>query len=358
MREKSLESDADALVKPTLSYPFEKPVPGGSLDVASGVIWLRMPLPIALDHINLWAVQDEGGWAIVDTGMRNEPSTTAWRRWWAEAAGRGTITRVFVTHMHPDHIGLSGWITRKFNCQLWMTRLEYLTCRVLVSDTGREAPSSGVAFYRRAGWSEMALETYRTRFGNFGKYIHPLPDSYRRISDGERLRIGAHEWEVIVGSGHSPEHACFYCRDLKLLISGDQVLPRISSNVSVYPTEPTGDPMRDWLESLVAIRRRVPDDVLVLPAHNEPFRGLHARLDYLLQSQERSLRRLLSQLAQPCRVVDVFATLFGRDIGEGDTNLLSMATGEALACLNHLVGRGEARCDLDDEGVAWYRALN
>lgn len=356
MRENHIDSDRDVRAKPVLEYPFETPAAGGSAVVAPGVTWLRMPLPITLNHINLWAVQDEGGWAVFDTGMCNETGTQAWRHWWAEAAGTGTITRVFVTHMHPDHIGLSGWITRKFNCQLWMTRLEYLTCRMLVSDTGREAPADGVNFYQRAGWSENALETYRTRFGNFGKYIHPLPDSYRRVSDGERLRIGAHEWEVVVGSGHSPEHACFYCAELKLLISGDQVLPRISSNVSVYPTEPDGDPMRDWLDSLAEIRRRVPDDVLVLPAHNDAFRGLHARLDYLMDAQERSLQRLLRTLSEPRRVVDVFPTLFGRAIGEADTNLLSMATGEALACLNHLVYRGLVARSEDAQRVAWYRA--
>jgi len=356
MRENHADPEREARVKPTLIYPFETPAAGGFLEVAPGVIWLRMPMPLALNHINLWAVQDDGGWAIIDTGMCNEASTQAWRHWWSEAAGTGPITRVLVTHMHPDHIGLAGWITRKFNCRLWMTRLEYLTCRVLTSDTGREAPADGVEFYRRAGWSDNALETYRTRFGNFGKYIHPLPDSYRRISDGERVRIGANEWEVVVGSGHSPEHACFYCAELKLLISGDQVLPRISSNVSVYPTEPDGDPMRDWLDSLVKLRQRVPDDVLVLPAHNDVFRGLHARLDYLADAQERSLQRLLRTLAEPRRVVDVFATLFGRAIGEEDTNLLSMATGEALACLNHLIYRGDVDRRSDAQGVAWYVA--
>ena len=137
-----------------------------------------------------------------------------------------------------------------------MTRLEYLNCRVLTADTGREAPDDGVVFYHRAGWSDAAIENYRARFGNFGKRIHALPDSYRRIGDGEVLRIGQHDWRVIVGTGHSPEHACLYCPELKLLISGDQVLPRISSNVSVHPTEPDENPMADWLASLDKIKAR------------------------------------------------------------------------------------------------------
>ncbi len=152
---------------------------------------------------------------------------------------------------------MAGWLTRKFDCALWMTRLEYLTCRVLVADTGREPPKDGVAFYRRAGWDEEALEGYRARFGGFGKLTHALPDSFQRLQDGEVLRIGGNAWRVITGNGHSPEHACLYCPALKLLISGDQVLPRISSNVSVFPTEPDADPMGDWLASLDKLQARV-----------------------------------------------------------------------------------------------------
>jgi glyoxylase-like metal-dependent hydrolase (beta-lactamase superfamily II) len=226
-----------------------------------------------------------------------------------------------------------------------------------MSDTGREAPDDAVAFYRRAGWDETAIETYRVRFGNFGAHIHALPDSYRRLHDGEEVRIGAHAWRVIVGNGHSPEHACLYCPDLRVLISGDQVLPRISSNVSVYPTEPDADPMADWLASLARIRREVPDDTLVLPSHNDCFRGLHLRIDALLTGQEQALARLRRSLKeQPKRAIDVFPALFARKIGPPDVHLLGMATGESVACLNHLLHRGEAVCETDAAGIAWYRA--
>jgi glyoxylase-like metal-dependent hydrolase (beta-lactamase superfamily II) len=212
-------------------------------------------------------------------------------------------------------------------------------------------------FYHRAGWSAAAIEDYRARFGNFGKRIHALPDSYRRMVDGEEIRIGAHTWRVIVGTGHSPEHACLYCAELKLLISGDQVLPRISSNVSIHPTEPDANPMREWLESLAKVKREVPDDVLVLPSHNECFRGLHARLDYLAASQERTLDRLRKTLMEPRRAVEVFASLFGRSIDETDGGLLNLATGESLACLNYLWHRGEVQRTLDTQGVALYQML-
>lgn len=342
--------------RPALDYPFAGvPAPGETLEVAPGVSWIRMPMPMVLDHINLWAIEDGDGWAIVDTGLRTPETTTAWCQLFADNLKPHPVTRVFVTHMHPDHVGMAGWLTRRFGCRLWMSRLEYMTCRVLVSDSGREAPQDGVDFYRRAGWPEAAIETYRSRFGNFGKQIYTLPDSYRRLRDGEEIAIGAHVWRVVVGNGHSPEHACLYCPELKLLISGDQVLPRISSNVSVYPTEPDANPMADWYASLAKLKCEVPNDVLVLPAHNECFHGLHARLDALAHGQDRAIERLRRMLGEPRRATDVFGALFGRPIAESDVSLLGMATGESQACLNYLLHRGEVDRQLDADGVAWYR---
>jgi glyoxylase-like metal-dependent hydrolase (beta-lactamase superfamily II) len=227
-----------------------------------------------------------------------------------------------------------------------------------MSDTGREAPPDGVEFYRKVGWSEAAIETYRLRFGNFGKHIHAMPDSFRRIQDGEDILVGANLWKVVVGNGHSPEHACLYCPALKVLISGDQVLPRISSNVSVHPTEPDANPMLDWLESIDKIRREVPDDVLVLPSHGEVFRGLHARLDKLERGQHIAFDRLRRRLNEPRKVQDMFSALFARAISPDNVGLLSMATGEALACLNYLLHRGEITRMLGDDGVYSYQMLS
>ncbi len=352
-----IEETATEVRRPKLDYPFEAgPTPGTgeALDVAPGVKWLRMPLGGALQFINVWAIADGEGWCVVDTGMQTRDTAQAWRTAFKEGLEGKPITRVIVTHLHPDHIGLAGWMTRKFDCRLWMTRLEYLQCRMLVADTGREAPEDGINFYKAAGWDEDALENYRTRFGGFGKAIYQLPDSYRRVNDGDEFLIGAHTWRIVTGCGHSPDHACLYCPELKLLISGDQVLPRISSNVSVFPTEPEADPLTDWMVSCAKVKREVPDEVLVLPAHNDPFHGLHARLDHLIAGHERSLGRLQALLTKaPKRAVDVFGALFARPIGP---DLLGMATGEGLAHINCLIERGQAVAEADADGVIWYRA--
>jgi glyoxylase-like metal-dependent hydrolase (beta-lactamase superfamily II) len=352
-----MEETGEEPRRPRLVYPFEttpEPGSGEAVEVAPGVLWLRQPLGGALQFINVWALADGDGWALVDTGLQTKESAQAWREAFKGVLGGKPVTRMIVTHLHPDHIGLAGWVTRKFGCRLWMTRLEYFQCRMLVADTGREAPDDGVRFFKEAGWDEEALDNYKARFGGFGKAIYQLPDSYRRLQDKDEFEVGGRTWRVVTGNGHSPEHACLYCPELKLLISGDQVLPRISSNVSVFPTEPDADPLNDWLTSCAKLKREVSDDVLVLPAHNDPFHGLHARLDHLIAGHERSLGRLEKLLAkEPKRAVDVFGALFARPI---DGGLLGMATGESLAHINCLIRRGKAVRDVDNDGVAWYRA--
>lgn len=335
------------------STSTDAPQKGQFVAVAPGVNWIRLPMPFRLDHINVWALEDGQGWTLVDTGLRTEETASVWERLTGAPPMDRALLRVIVTHMHPDHVGMAGWLARKYGVRLWMSRLEYLACRVLMSDTSRDAPPDALRFYQEAGWSPAAIDGYRARFGNFGKSIYALPDSYRRIQDKDRITIGRHDWEVVTGYGHSPEHSCLYCAELKLLISGDQVLPKISSNVSVHPVEPEANPMADWYGSLDSLQLRVPDDVLVLPSHNDCFRGLHARIAQLRQGQDAALERLRAALRAPGRVVDVFEALFKRPIGESDAAQLSLATGEAIACLNYLIERGEVRREVKG-GVGWY----
>lgn len=336
-----------------LQYPFEAPNFGEFLEVLPGVRLLRLPLPYKLDSINVWAIDDGDGWTLVDTGTWTEKSMAIWDHLLSEPFFDRPLKRVVATHMHPDHVGMAGFLTRKYGVSLFMPRLEYLTCRTLVSDTGCDAPEDGLRFYREAGWSPAALDVYKARFGGYGKFIYKLPDSYSRIEDGQIILIGDHYWEVITGAGHSPEHACLYCSELKVLISGDQVLPRISPNVSVYPTEPEANPMAEYLTSIETLLTRVPSDVLVLPSHQDCFFGLHERIKKITLSQNLAIDRLRILLTKPQRVCDVFVALFNRPITEADPIQLQFATGEALACLNYLIYTKEVRKEVKSE-VAWY----
>ena len=346
------EAEAPARRGSNLDYPFAKrPEPGETQVVAPGVHWVRMPMPFQLNHINLWLLEDGDGWTIVDTGLRDEPTAEAWKHLFAGAMENRPVKRVIVTHLHPDHVGMAGWLVRRFGVELWMSRTDYLMCRNLVADTGLEAPEEGLRFYRAAGFSDEALEAYRTRFGGFGRGVYTLPNSYRRIQEGENIRIGDRSWEVVVGRGHAPEHACLLCRKDNLFISGDQILPRISSNVSVFPTEPEANPLQDWLDSCAMLKRLLPADALVLPSHNEPFRGAPLRLDELIGEHEANMEKVAAICAEPKRAIDCFGALFRSRITSG--NYL-MAAGESLAHLNCLRARGLIARHRDDRGVDWY----
>ena len=335
-----------------IDYPFGERAPesGELIEVAPGVGWARLPVPGPLKHINVWAVADGDGVALVDTGLPLDASKEAWRALFDRALEGRTVTRVIVTHMHPDHLGLAGWLTRKFGVRLWMTRGEYLTARMLVADARPEPPEDAVALWRGAGWDGDQIAAAAAKgWSMFARGVHRIPDGYVRVRSGDRLG----EWRAVVGSGHSPEHLCLVDDVRGVMISGDQVLPRISSIVSVSITEPDADPLAEWLESLARFRAELPADLLVLPAHGSPFTGLHARLEALIAGHEKQLARLEERLrAAPRRAVDCFGVMFARAI---TPDLLGMATGETLAHLIHLEKRGRAaREDLD--GVWWWRA--
>ena len=338
--------------KAAIQYEFDdKPEIGHTLEIADGVHWLRMPLPFALQHINLWLFADGDGWTIVDSGLGDAASKAIWENTFASVMDNAPVKHVVVTHMHPDHVGCAGWLAERFDVDLWMTRGEYAMCRILVADTGRPAPDAGINFYKSAGYSPEALESYRTVFGFFGKFVTPLPESYRRLHDGQKEPVGDHEWEVVVGRGHSPEHACFLNEELNLLVSGDQLLPVISSNVSVYPTEPEANPLLDWIESLKTIRGRIPEDVLVLPAHGKPFRGAHERIDTLIADHMTQLDTLFEYCSEPRRAVDVFPALYRTKITSDN---LMFATGEAIAHLHFLLNEDKITAERDADDIIWY----
>jgi len=335
-----------------IQYEFEsRPDQGETMDIADGVVWLRMPLPFSLKHINLWLLRDEAGWVIVDTGVDTRTSRGVWQQTFAGAMRDDPASHVVATHLHPDHVGCAGWLVDHFDVDLWMTRDEYMLCRILVADTGRIAPEEGIRFYASAGFTDEQLAVYKSRFGMFGKFVHALPEAYKRMSDGDVLRFAGADWDVIVGNGHSPEHACLYDADRNILIAGDQLLPTISSNVSVWPTEPLANPLQDWFDSLEKLQQRLPEDVLVLPAHGKPFRGAHFRLRELAKDHEDRLTDLLEICASPKRVVDLFPSLYRTTID--DDNRI-MATGEAVSHLNYLCANGDMSNETDANEVTWY----
>jgi glyoxylase-like metal-dependent hydrolase (beta-lactamase superfamily II) len=340
---------------PLLKFIVDKAPEAGSVtEVADGVYWLRFPLPMkGLNHINLWALRDGDGWVIVDTGIGSAESKDIWRKHFTELMGGRPVNRVIVTHLHPDHSGLAGWICRKFGAPLVMTRGEYFLCRLMAADTGSVAPREGLNFYKKAGYTEDQLELYKSRFGGFGKAITPMPHSYDRIVEGDTGLINGREWRVIIGSGHSPEHAVLWCPELKIALSGDQILPNISSNVSVWPTEPEGNPLQDWIDSCKKLKGVLPKDTLICPAHGIPFRGAHRRLDKLVEHHEKALDRLYDHCRTPKLSTEVYPVLFRRTINDGNR---IMAVGESIAHLNCLKERGWVSRRLNDAGQFTYKS--
>jgi glyoxylase-like metal-dependent hydrolase (beta-lactamase superfamily II) len=345
-----------------LSYPLGRrgPEAGELIALADGVGWARLPVPGSLKHINVWALDDgepdsapgTGPVALVDTGIDIAPCREGWEALFAGPLAGRAVTRIICTHFHPDHVGLAGWLTERFGAKLWMTREEWLFARMLTADVRDAPPREAIAYWRAAGWSEERIaEESAKGWGRFSAWVSPVPVSFVRIADGDRLAIGGRQWRIVTGNGHCPDHACLLDEGGGLLIAGDQVLPRITSNVSLSLSEPEGDPLGDWLASIAKLRA-LPGNVLVLPSHGDPFTGLHARLDALDLGHRGQLDALHALLAEPRRPVDCFATLFARKI---EDNMLGLATGEAMAHLRRLEIEGRATREVRD-GVHWYRA--
>lgn len=335
-----------------LSYPLGRrvPEPGELISLADGVGWARLPVPGSLKHINVWALEDNGGVALVDTGLDIAASREAWEALLAGPLAGQPITRIICTHFHPDHLGLAGWLTGRFGVALWMTREEWLFARMLTADIRDVPPPEALAYWRAAGWDEERIENEAAKgWGRFASVVSPVPVGFVRIRDGDLLTIGSRQWRVVVGNGHCPEHACLVDETGRVMIAGDQVLPRITSNVSLSLSEPEADPLGDWLASIARLKQ-LPDNLLVLPSHGEPFTGLHARLDALDFGHRDRLDALHNHLMEPRRAVDCFSVLFGRKI---DESLMGLATGEAMAHLRRLEMEGRAIREVRD-GVNWY----
>ncbi len=338
----------DGSLTPPLHFPVAKsPGPGETLPIAPGVEWLRMPLPFALDHINLWLLEDGPGWTIVDAGYAMAETMARWERVFAERLGGLPVTRIIATHHHPDHIGLAGWLTERWQVPLWATEKEWLYARLLTQN-GDDSAMLRRGFARRAGLDEAASEIFGEHHRGYRRGVPSVPASFERLADGSVVEIGGREWRVIVGEGHSPELACLYCAETRVLIAGDQVLPKISPNVSVQAHEPDGDPLSRFLRSLDRLRGAVPPETLVLPSHNLPFFGLHARIDALAAHHRARCDDVLAACASPQSATELLPVLFRRPL---DRHQMAFALGEALAHLRYLRNQGALACMPGADGV-------
>ena len=372
-----------------LTYPLGDalPAPGGVLDVAPGVRWVRMGLPFALDHINLWLLRDEidgeQGWTIVDSGIANDATKAHWEAVFADHLDGLPVLRLIVTHFHPDHMGLAHWLTERWSgraagppqgaasplggqcsgaaasvgvreCRLWMSATDFQLARLASRATEGMGGAAAADFFASHGLSDPeSLEKIRARNNYYPQMVPAVPSSFRRLLNGSHLSIGGHDWACIVGYGHAPEHMSLHCMELGLLISGDMVLPRISTNVSVVDVEPEADPLSLYLASIKQMLN-LPAATLVLPSHGKPFTGLHARVDQLIEHHDERLAEVLAACsAKPCHAAELLDLLFKRKL---DLHQTTFAMGESVAHLNALWLSGMLTRQLDGDGVYRFKA--
>ena len=343
-----------------LVYPYpDHPKPGETREIAAGVHWLTMPMGGSLSHINLYLLDDGDGWYVVDTGLGNPETEGLWRQLFAGAMRGKPVKGVICTHMHPDHIGQAGTICDEYQCTLMMSRAEYYQARAFhMSGPGSNHSSwQGQIFYERAGmprdYMGQMRQMWETR-RNDGFGMPALPMGYRRLVDGDELRIGNQVWDVVVGAGHSPEHVCLHCKALDVMISGDQILPIITSNVSVHPTEPDANPLKDWMESHDKFMR-TPSETLVLPAHNLPFYGVRERLRQLINHHEDRMLAIEEHCQTPAVARELLPVLFKRHL---DPRQMMMALGEAIAHLHLLMHRNRIERKLGEDGCYYFQSID
>jgi len=330
-----------------LDYPFGDTLPAAATmqEVAPGVAWLRMPLPFALDHINLWLLRDGDSWTVVDCGVATDATRAAWEALFAAGV---SLRRVIATHCHPDHVGLSGWLCGRWQAPLWMTTGEYAFARMMAASLPGVDGTAALPHFQRHGLSDPAMvEQMASRKSYYSSLVPEVPTAYARLQDGQSVEVDNHQWTVITGFGHSPEHASLWCRELNLLISGDMVLPRISTNMSVFAVEPEANPLQLYLDSLQRFAH-LPEDVLVLPSHGKPFRGLHTRIRQLQEHHVARLAEVEAACVQPRTAAEIVPVMFRRAL---DSHQLSFALGEALAHLHKLWHDGIVRRQTGADGM-------
>lgn len=345
-----------------LQYPLGDtlPQPGHTIEVAPGVHWIRMALPFALDHINLWLLRDRidgrEGWSVVDCCITRDEAKAQWEAVFANALQGLPILRVIVTHMHPDHIGLAHWLCERWNAPLWISATDYNAARVATQSTTGFGGENAARFFASHGLTDPeSVEKIRARASYYPGMVPAVPRSFRRMMDGDALTIGGRRWRCIAGHGHAPEHIALFCEELQVLVSGDMLLPRISTNVSVYDIEPESNPLALFLASIDRFRV-LPPDTLTLPSHGKPFRGLHRRVEQLHAHHAARLAEVMEACAaSPGSGADMLPVLFKRKL---DLHQTTFAMGEAIAHLHLLWHAGRLARTRDAEGIWRFSTIS
>ncbi|MGV6839542.1 MAG: MBL fold metallo-hydrolase [Planktomarina sp.] len=335
-----------------IAYPWGDTIPetGAAFEVAPGILWLRLPLPMALDHVNIYALDDGDSWTLIDTGMKWGKVEAIWQTLLDGPLQGKPVGRIISTHHHPDHIGMNGWFMAR-GAQLYSTRTAYLMGRMLTLDVQEAYTPEQITFYRRAGMrADMIDKRAKDRPFNFADIVHPIPLGFEELTEGQTLHIGGREWTVRIDHGHAPAHATLWRDDI--VISGDQIIPSISSNIGVYPTQPEANPLAEWMDSCRRLQAFAHEDQLALPGHKYPFKGIPLRLRQLLENHEGALNRLRKTLVKPHSAGQVFPDIFKRTIDDGQ---YPMALVESFAHCQYLFHAGEVDRTVSDDGAYLYQ---
>lgn len=336
-----------------MNYLYDQQVaPGKLVEVTPGVLWLTMPLPFELDHINLYLIEDGAGWVIVDTGLGTKTTKALWENIFSQL--NAPITGVIVTHLHPDHIGLAGWIADAFDVPLYMTQTEYFAARAFAAGKSNAPITRDALYYHRAGLDDDMIQKLTGGAGNgYSSVVSPIPINYSRLKQGMTLTINNLDWDIFIGRGHSPEHACLFNKEKNVLISGDHILPIITPNIGAYSTEPEANTVKDYLDTLPQFTS-LPEDTMVLPAHKLPFIGLHERVRSLISHHHGHLNALIDACQTPQTIASLLPVMFKRELTSRN---MIFAVAECLAHVNYLLNEGQLERNLNKEGVFEFVTL-
>jgi len=326
------------------------PEPGACYEIAPGILWIRMPLPFQLNHINLWLIEETDGWVLIDSGINDERTKGLWVKIFDNILNGKPITRLICTHAHPDHIGLIGWIQERFGATLLITREEWTFGR-MIAEGHMKNERSYYDYLEQLGCKQSDIKEYWSHIESADKFYYSLPYQFNRIRDGSEITIAGKKWKVMIGLGHSHEQACLYCSELNVLIGGDQILPKITPTIMVHANEPEANPLLDFFVSNKRLRI-LPNSIVVLPSHNSPFVGLHERLDQYVDHHMERLQIIQEACIEPLSGMEVSKILFPQKL---DKHGKFFAIGETMAHIKYLEYEGKIM-RIKENGIERYIA--